>query len=230
MATTTAKARRAKFSVLEDDSVYVELEKFVRYLAGRNANPNNTMMEYDEIVGELMLEMVKGIRAYPDLPMNQLKAVIRRMMDNRIGELRYRFYTTHRSAENKMISLSILVNVNDEDQLSYNTPTGIQHPVEELIEDEGADPSTLLDSKERVQETRENLSLTALRVFDAVIYGNNMLAKILLLSSMRASYVFGSRTTVMKPWHIADALHLSLEEVKGAIKEIKYVYAEVCNA
>ena len=108
-----------------EQEVYVELEKFVHFLASKNANPNNVMMEYDEIVSELMLEMVKGLRAYKDLPKGQLKAVIRRMMDNRVSELRYRFYVTHRVAENTSISIDLEVSVSNVDSLNHNSRSGL---------------------------------------------------------------------------------------------------------
>lgn len=226
-----AKVHQDKFSELEDDEVYLELEKFVHYLAGRNANPSNTMMEYDEIVGELMLEMVKGMRAYPHLEKDNLKAVIRRMMDNRVSELRYRFYATHRAAENKMISIDVEVNVSDAAQLDVLHPLVDygETPVEELIEDIGSNPADIYESADRVRITRTLLSPVARQVFDAVVYGNNMLATLVWLSTQRASCVFKSSEVNVKPWHIADALRLDERVVKEAFKEIKTTYMEVCN-
>lgn len=224
---TAVKLDSSKFSSLEEETYY-ELEKFVHYLAGRHAN-GNVMMSYDEIVGELLVELVKGVRHYSNLEMNKLKAVIRRMMDNRISELKYRFFSTHRNAENYVISLNLEVATRNADALDYidDANSGVT-PVEELIEDVGSDPANLYESKERVTLTRERLSPVARDVFDSVVYGNNMLSTIMLLAAVRSTYIYKSRVVTIKPWHIADALHMDEQEVKIALKEIKEVYSEVC--
>src|SRR3990167_8635608 len=84
-----------KFSDSDDklcSEVYDDLVKFVKWLASSNHDDSNIMMDYDEIVGELMLELVKGVAHYKHLERKKLLAVIKRMMDNRISELRYKYY------------------------------------------------------------------------------------------------------------------------------------------
>ena len=57
-----------KFSMVEDEQnqTYVRLVKFVYWLAGNNTNPDNVLMDFDEIVGELLLELAKGLKVYGD--------------------------------------------------------------------------------------------------------------------------------------------------------------------
>lgn len=196
-----------KFNNVEE--VYVEMEKFIHYLAGRNSS---MVVEYDDIVQELMVELVKGVQAYPSLQREQLKAVLRKMMDNRIAELRYRYYVTHRKQELFNISIDMEINVGDS-----------IYPFEELLEG-GDDPAVLYESKERVMQLRNMLSLTAQQVFDSLIFGNNQIAMLAWLSAIRAKYIFGSRVVRVRPWHIADALCLEEKEVKAAIREIKSVW------
>lgn len=215
-----------KFSSVEEE-VVCRLEKFVHYLAGKNVGPQ---LEYDDLVGELMLELAKGLKAYPDLPVEQLMAVLRKMMDNRISELKYKFYLTSRKDALYTISLSIEVGATDiKDVRPYSKEVAEGHPVEELIQEQGSDPADIYESKERVMAVRSQLSPSAKRVFDAIVKGNQQLAKLVWLSAIRSGYIFKSRAAKMRSWHVADALQMDEREVKRALKEIKTVYREVAN-
>ena len=218
------ETQECKFSNVEE--WHTEMIKFVHYLAGRNPG---LAVEYDDIVGELMLELVKGVQSYPELPHEQLKAVLRRMMDNRISELKYRFHVTHRKQALFDISLSLDISIRDAKKLGAGHCEGEGAiPVEELIAG-GDDPAEIFESKERVRAVRKQLSPISKSVFDSLILGNSMLAQVVWLSSMRASVVFGSRAVKVRPWHIADALHMDEKEVKIALKDIKRAYQEVIN-
>ena len=209
------KTHDDKFSGIESDTMedwYIEMEKFIHYLAGAN---NGLAVEYDDIVQELAVELVKGVKAYPNLPHEQLKAVLRKMMDNRISELKYRFHVTHRKEALFDISLSIEVQTKDASRLLGSTPVHQSDqpsavPIEELVPG-GPDPAAVFASKERVLEIRSSLSSGARRVFDSLIRGNNMLAMVVWLSSVRASHVFGSRSVKIRPWHIADVSYRDWE-------------------
>jgi hypothetical protein len=202
------------------------MEKFVYHLAGKNST---LAIDYDDIVGELFVELVKGVQAYPDLPPEQLKKVLMRMMDNRISELKYRYHVTHRRFAQYDISLSLEVSVSDVSRLGAGTISdGDAMPVEELIIG-GEDPAELYDSKERVLSVRNRLTAVEQKVFDALINGNGMLAILVWLSSQRSNAVFGSRAAKMRPWHLADALHITEKEARQAIRKIKHVTREVLN-
>jgi hypothetical protein len=225
------KPRVSKFSELENsEAVYDEIAKFIRYLASRYAGSYQILMEYDELIAELNLEFVKGIQAYGNRPMGELKAILRRMMDNRIAELRYRYYRTHRRAEVEIISLEMEVGGGDVSHISQLVQTNTDEgtPVEELIEG-NPDSSYLYDSKERVAATRALLSPNTVKVFDAIVYGNKQLAAVMHLSCQRSAVIFKSANVKLKPWHVADALCMEEREVKAAFREIKQAYAEVLN-
>lgn len=229
------KAHAVKFSMLEDrdemQAVYQDLERFIKFLAVRNAGDFQVLMSSDELIGELNIEFVKGFAAYNHLPKEQLKAVLRKMFDNRIVELKCRFYETHRKSEKTIISLDIDVCVADISQVSpYHQGSSSEDatPVEELVEGD-PDSAELVESKDRVLATREMLSPTAKKVFDALVFGNQALAQVMYLVCQRAAKVFKESSPNVKAWHIADALNLDEEEVKIAIKEIKNAYAEVCD-
>jgi len=202
-----------KFSMVEDErnQTYVRLVKFVYWLAGNNTNPDNVLMDFDEIVGELLLELAKGLKVYGDLPDEELDAVIRRMMDNRISELRYKYYCTHRK-----IGLSLTVSTDDGD---------------EWIEcaDDGIDTDEIAASRHRVQFTREKLSPIAKRVFDALIYGSERLSKQLKLSNVRANSVYKNHKVRVRPHHVADALLISEDQVVESYNEIRESYQEACR-
>jgi hypothetical protein len=202
---TSSEMPNSKFSKVEQ--VYEDLERFAHWLAHNNEDVDNIMMSHDEIFSELMVELVKGVQKYESLPDGQIRAVVRRMMDNRISELRYRFYKTHRVAAKLTISIDV--------HISAKISSG--------------SPEALKDSFERVTATRDLLSNKSQQVFDAVIYGNDMLSTLVWLSGVRASAVGIGGTVKMRPWHVADAINLSEREVRLAYREIKHAYREVIN-
>lgn len=215
------------------EDVYYELEKFVFYLASTNQDPDNVMLEYDEIVGELLMEMAKGIKYYENLPKDQLLAVIRRMMDNRISELKFRYYVSGRRIP---VKLTISLDVEIGDGATGNTVVNYRSlssdsnskAVHEVVSDE-MNVEQISDSINRVEEVRSRLSEIAGMVFDSVVFGNIQLNDVMLLAAIRAATVFKSKKTVIKPRHVADALMLTEKDVRKAFKEIRMVYAEVCN-
>jgi len=199
-----------KFS--NEEEVIANLVKLVYWLANENKNPDNVMMSFDEIVGELFVEIVKGLDKYKDLPQNELEAVIRRMMDNRISELKYRYYITHRKHEN---SLTVALTDAEDD------------PDEFLLSDQQYNPASMSTSLERVRQTRGSLSNTAQRVFDILIFGDERLNQQLRVSTMRARSVYKDFKVIIRPHHVADALMISEKEVLSAYDEIRSAYAKV---
>lgn len=204
----------SKFSKAE--RLYLRLERFIYWLANQNSNPDIVLLDVDEIVAELLLEFVKGINHYADLPDNELEAVLKRMFDNRIGELKYKYYSTHR--KNAVLTVSIQVDDEDDDS-----------DLDEIIPDGAPDVADIYDSAERIASTKERLSPIARQVFNALVYGNSDLRRQLRLSDMRAASQFKTHKIVVLPFHIADALHISEEDVMDALKEIRRTYLEVCD-
>jgi len=205
-----------KFSMAGDkrgEQTYVRLVKFAYWLAGNNQNQHCVLLSYDEIVGELLLELAKGLQHYEDLPDDELDAVIRRMMDNRISELKYRFYKTHRKVE-----------LENNEFWSWDDCSEWENSVEGK-----PDAEDIADSKRRVQATREKLSPIAKRVFDALIFGNKRLNVELKLSNKRANSVYKNHKVRVRPHHVADALLISEKQVIKSYNEIREVYQEVCR-
>ena len=216
----------------EDAALYEELEGFVWYLAWKS-NEQNFLMEVEELAAELTAELVKGMNYYAKLHGMPKKIVLKRMLDFRVAELNHRFYGTHRKAAKSDISL------NDKSEMSEhvrsmgsggskagydgNTP-------EEFIEDKNTPgPEEILASMERVQMTRDRLSINGKRVFDAVILGNPKLEEIMRISAMRANHVFVNPKPTMKCWQVAEGLNLPVKVVEQAFEEIKVAYKEVCS-
>lgn len=199
--------------------IYEQLEGFVYFLANRNQDPDMpASMEFDELVGELFLELVKGIEYYRGVPKERMIKLLKRMLDNRIGELRYRYYLTHRGKGRMALSLSISVDDNGEDS-----------DFSELIPDD-VDVETQCESHERVKLTRMRLSDTARKVFDALIFGNKRLSMLTATSAKRATNKYQDRDVpdnVVRPWHLADALFMSEVEVRAALVEIRTAYQQV---
>ena len=206
-----------KFSTVgKPQQVYEELKKFVMWLAWNNCDPDNVMLEYDEIVSELLEELSKGLKAYGHLSVDQLKAVVRKMMDNRIYELRYRYTKTHRVLGKMSVSLDISYGDSDSDALY------------ELVSSDDS-PEVLSESWDRVMSTRDLLSEKAKKVFDAIVFGNDRLIMSLSVSSMRANAIYRNPKIRIKSHHLADALCMPERQIRSAMREISKVYQGVCN-
>jgi len=210
---------------MDTSEVLERISGFVYWLAQRNVS-DAPLMDAEEIAGELFCEIAKGMRYYEDKPMDELLALLRRMCDNRMSELKYKYYRTHRIAMVYALSIDVLDNPEECAPLSErrHLPMGVSVQ----LGDEVADTATLVESAIRVQETRRRLSLIGQRVFDAVVYPNHNMTQQVLLASMRASAVYkGGGTVKVKPRHVAEALCLSLSVVKRAFTEIRETYKKV---
>lgn len=210
---TQPKIIDSKFSILEEHMVE-ELRGFIKYLVSQWCNPNSMEFDPQELEAELLLELVKGIKYYQgkiDNP-DQLKAALRRILDNRISELRYKVYRTHRSVARFNISIEVEFDEN----------------AEEMVADKGPSPEDVYDSLNRVNTTRSRLSPTAQNVFDACIYGDQRLELLSWLCDIRSSCSGRKVTTQVKPWLLAEALALPIRTIEKAFKEIRDTYKEVC--
>jgi hypothetical protein len=136
------------------------------------------------------------------------------MMDNRISELKYKFYMTHRKHE---LSLTISLSDIDDD------------PDEFILSGSHPNPASLSASKDRVLLTRAKLSPVAREVFDVLIYGDERLNEQLRISHIRAKAVYKDFKVKIRPFHVADALMISEREVLNAYDEIRSAYREVNN-
>ena len=206
-----------KFSMVE------QLNKFVWHLAWRYDNPENVMMSADEIASELNEELVKGIKAYGDRPANELLAILRRMLDNRIAELTHRFYGTYRKEDKRLLRLDATVNPNDEGY-DRDLAEGVQ-----VLHDDCDDPQDICESRDRVQRTFAKLSPIAKQVLNAILFDTDALDMTMKLAMLRAESRFSSPHLDVKPRHVAQALQLPEKTVKMAFVEISDMYKEVIN-
>lgn len=200
-----------------------KISKFVYWLAHHNCSTTCIMMEFDELVGELFVEIAKGLDVYGDRPENELLAILRRMCDNRLAELKTMHYRTHRAAGNNPVDIQELSREDDADgYIMYKVPN------EYLIV---IDPGVLSSSVARVMATRARLSPNAVKVFDAVILTEDeRVAEQIRLAGIRASAIFVTGGTVkIKPWHVAEALNMKEALVRRCFREIRQAYKEVVN-
>ena len=188
--------------------MYSELENFMHWLAWENVDDNNIMMNHDDIFGELQLEFVKSLQHYSDLPKKQFINVTKRMFDNRISELKYKHYRTHRRLAGNMMSI--------DDEF-----------IEDLLPDM-FDLEAYVEIKDFVECIREQLSGLDLDIFDILYYGDERLTELLKLAGMRSSYAYSGRGTIRrKAWHIADILVISITKVKTSLSHIEFVVRSV---
>lgn len=215
---------------LDFQQVYDDIIAFVHWLANQKAIPNVFLMDPEELAADLAEEMWKVFLAYQDKldDKDKMLAVIRTSLDNRMSELLYKYTLTHRKDGNYALSLDGNgLDGEDEDDESADYLEG------SIMVNIGATISmqvdSLLESQERVEETRRRLSPEAREVFDAVIYGSPLVAAQVKLSGIRASHVYkGTGTIRVKEFHVANALGISEKDVRIHFAEISQVYAEVC--
>lgn len=191
------------------NTVYASIEKLLYHIAHGLENSEVFLLDFDEIVGELSLEVVKICQRYADKPVNELVALVKVAISNRVGELRYKHYVTSRKHARVDISIDL-----DETW--------------DMIPSTGDNPEGLYASKQRVIETRARLSLPAQKVFDALIYGDERFSWLTWMACVRAGEQGKQYAKpVIRPYIVADALDMKERDVKQAMKEIQTVYMEV---
>ena len=204
------------------EEVHEKLDKFVHYLAHNNAN-GAPLMDHDEICGELYLEMVKGFQHYGHLPEGQVLALLRKMFDNRIAELTYKYYGTHRKFAANAGSIGQMWDEQGDHYTKYITWTTAPDILSQ-------DPSIVYEGLCRVNAVYESLSDKAKTVFCAVMGENPLLAEHIQLAGIRASFVYKGRGTVsVRPWQVADSLAMDESDVRSAFREIGKAYSEVVS-
>jgi len=192
------------------EDVYDHFTNYIWYISLHiGSMASDVLTEPEELVGELNEEMVKGFNQYGHLPFSQLSKIIKTMILNRIGELRHRYYGTHRKAAVGILSTD--------------------SPDAESAEDKVGNPAHILESKERVAATRMRLGESAKKVFDAVVMEEDpRVTRELLIVTTRAYETFEKPNVRIKPAMVARALGMEIKEVEKAFREIKKVYGEVC--
>lgn len=186
--------------------VYSAIEKLIYWMAHKL---DGDVMEFDDIVGELALEVVKGVRAYPDKSDEELVKIISVMLSHRMSELRYKHFKTYRADTNMALSL-------DSDEID-----------DDVIPSKEITPEGALISSQVVADTRNLLSATAKIVFDALIIGDERLSWMTWLACFRANSSGKIHATpIIRPALVARALSLTADDVKDAMDEIKIAYKQ----
>lgn len=199
----------SKFNILNGNEVYADLEKLIWHVAWACDNPDNVMMNAEEIAGELSTEVAKGLVAYQHLPRPDLIKVLKGMIGYRISELKYKNYLTHRKAAKLTVSLEL-------EDADNGEKFGIPSNVEDTIE-----------SNERLHTLYSSLSVEASNILFIMLNGSDSLNEV--LSKYGITY-----KDKIKPEHIVEALQdedgwlgITLDLVRKCFEEIKRKYREV---
>ena len=204
-------------SLIDIETVYEKLVKFVHYMARRYSSDD--MMEYDDVVGDLMEEMVKGYNYYSGkiTDLDQMMAVIRQMIAFRIGELRHRQFGTHRIHARMNISIELELIGDDGDS-----------DLTETIPDVYAENSECLcESAELVEEVKRRISPIAQQVMDVVCSGDKKLTALIFVATVRACGSKPNSHSKIKPWQVAEVLNIPEREARKAFCEIRKALQEV---
>lgn len=214
------------------DELFAELVNFIHWLAIKQQNSQTVMMDKDELIGELYVEFVVGVQRYGNKPKNECMAILRRMFDNRIAELKAKYHYTHRAAELDLNTIPL-------QQLDRDAPDNIDEIVTNVnveyyqsVTEDHASLEEIVEVESTIRAMYLRLSENASRVFQVLMgdSDNPMILSHLLLSSMRANAVYDNGGTIrLRTWQIADALFMLPSDVQEAMEEIKQVYNEVTN-
>ena len=169
-------------------ALYEALDAYVHWLAYRREVSTHVLLRRDELEGELYLEIVRGwvIYAPKKLQGDELLAVVRKMMDNRITTLYRKYMLTHREAELHVVC------VDDVLRLSSDRNT-----------------EAYVDSREKVAAFFDLLLTDERAVVDALLGDDVRVWQQLLLRTMRKAFVFNDYTVRITSDVVADALHFN---------------------
>jgi len=179
------------------DQLYDRLTKYMWWMSHRCAT-GHILMQVDELYAELCVELVAGWERYgpQDLPANELLAVVRTMLWNRIYELRQRFWSTHRCVEGGMLRLE-----------------------DEVVGEDS--PATLTDSALRVDKFISSLTAEELEMLKAIMFPDYRVGQQIRLRAMRRSFVFETTTIKLDYRLMAEALHWPIDKAKRVWKQLK---------
>lgn len=178
------------------EDLYNRLHRYIGWLAYTKSSDANVLTQSDELEGELLAEMVYGYQYYKDqkLEDDDLLYVIKRMLDNRIGELIHRFYGTHRQAE---------ATIDDYDGLISEPDSGAVSP-EEYVE-----------AAELVQGFYDILTVDELDIVHVLINQDQRIARRIRLIGIRKTFVYKEPVVTINADLVADALHRGRSEVRA---------------
>ncbi len=180
----------------EFQQFYISIEKYVWWLANRSCSDHILMMR-DEIASELFLELWKSWARYgerDDINESQLKALTIKILNNRVAELKYRFYVTHRSAEQY---------VADYDDLS----------------DVLCDELPIFDG--RWDRFIVSLSPSEMAVVVAIVTDDSRVSQQIMLKGWRNAVVYlNGGTVTITPRLMSEALHISLKRMRALWRSI----------
>ena len=198
-------------SLMSIETIHQELTGFVYYMANRFQSDD--YMNFDDIVGELNLEIVKGYQYYSGkiLDLERFKACLRQMIAFRIAELRHKQFGTHRIRARMNISIELEL-IGDEGDTDFT---------ETIPDINCGQPEELCESAELVEEVKQRLSPIAQQVMDMVCSGDERLTAIIFLATVRACGSKPNSRSKIKPWMLAEILSVSEPEVRKAFSEIR---------
>ena len=204
-------------SLISIENIYQELVGFVYHMANRFQSDD--LLDFEEIVAELNLEIVKGYKYYSGkiLDLEQFKACLRQMLAFRIGELRHKQFGTHRIKARMNISIELELIGDDGDS-----------DLTETIPDAYAEnPECLCESAELVEEVKRRISPIAQQVMDVVCSGDKKLTALIFVATVRACGSKPNSHSKIKPWQVAEVLNIPEREARKAFCEIRKALQEV---
>jgi hypothetical protein len=200
------KTQGSKFNnIVDGTEVYASLEKLIWRLAWNLDNPENAMMQAEEIAGELSLEVAKGMKVYGHLPQDELMKVLKCMIGYRISELKYKNYMTHRKAASLVVSLELESEIDNDMSEKFGVPSDVEDR---------------LESEQKFTRLINSIHLQSAIILHAIIYGDDGLREYLDSHCIKPA-------DKIKPEYLAEGLQMDLKVVRSSITEIKQAYKDI---
>jgi len=179
------------------DSLYEKLDLYIHWLASRNATAH-PLMDREELRNDLLYEVIKGWKYYEEaqLPNGQLLAVIRKMLDNRISELKYKYFITGRKVE-------------------------VKSECYDDMEFELSDDDSLAESREKVEHFLTLLTEAEFDVVRAILRDDDRIRQQIRVRTARKSFVYKKTIMRINFALVAEAMHEGPEfrEVWNSIRD-----------
>lgn len=225
------------------DDLYQQFYRYIHWLAHclNKDHKLHILLSDDDLAGDLFEELVKGWRHYGDkLPTDQLLRVIRKMLDNRIGELIYKYHVTYRRHDAKAISYDVLMEALD-GQIWENPRELAEHWRDKRVAiamfRQSAEQSrfttsnsymeNLDDSARRTDQFLNSLTLEEYRIVEAILTNDKRVGQQIKLRGIRKKFVYQNGGTIrINADLIADALHVDRPAVRRLWRSIKKKWRE----
>lgn len=198
---------------------YHDLAGFVHWLANNYKVHGSWVMNFDDLVAEGYLTIVRLAQMYLTKPYNEFLTIVRVAITNWYRTLRGKSFLTFRKFDHYLIDLDGL-DGRRRDWPGNGLVIGMTDDANRL----GSNPAELFEMAEQVDAALSELSEFDRQVVDCITGGNERVALYIDLVRQRKHWVFDDPTITVTPHIVAMALCVDDQEILASYKRIKHIF------